>query len=144
MALIFIPQLWLPDPLFPLETGPCAERTYLAERVGFEPTLPLSKHAFQACAFSLSAISPEAGAIEHKAISRATHFCMSGVSQIARYYGIWFCFVLKFSARLADFSSSEKMRADVNGIASLNSSKLSVPDSMDAPASATNSPQSWL
>jgi len=69
---------------------------------------------------------------------------MSGVSQIARYYGIWFCFVLKFSARLADFSSSEKMRADVNGIASLNSSKLSVPDSMDAPASATNSPQSWL
>ena len=30
----------------------------LAERVGFEPTLPCGKHAFQACAFSHSAISP--------------------------------------------------------------------------------------
>jgi hypothetical protein len=30
----------------------------VAERVGFEPTLPCGKHAFQACAFSHSAISP--------------------------------------------------------------------------------------
>ena len=30
----------------------------MAERVGFEPTLPCGKHAFQACAFSHSAISP--------------------------------------------------------------------------------------
>ena len=30
----------------------------LAERVGFEPTLPCGKHAFQACAFSHSATSP--------------------------------------------------------------------------------------
>lgn len=31
----------------------------MAERVGFEPTLPCGKHAFQACAFSHSAISPD-------------------------------------------------------------------------------------
>ena len=31
---------------------------YMAERVGFEPTLGFPKHAFQACAFSRSAISP--------------------------------------------------------------------------------------
>ena len=31
----------------------------MAERVGFEPTLPCGKHAFQACAFSHSAISPQ-------------------------------------------------------------------------------------
>ena len=30
----------------------------MAERVGFEPTLPCGKHAFQACAFSHSATSP--------------------------------------------------------------------------------------
>jgi hypothetical protein len=30
----------------------------LAERVGFEPTLPCGKHAFQACAFGHSATFP--------------------------------------------------------------------------------------
>ncbi len=29
-----------------------------AERVGFEPTLPCGKHAFQACSFGHSDISP--------------------------------------------------------------------------------------
>ncbi len=33
----------------------------MAERVGFEPTVPLGAHAFQACALSRSAISPEFG-----------------------------------------------------------------------------------
>jgi hypothetical protein len=36
----------------------------MAERVGFEPTVPFSTHAFQACALSRSAISPD-------------HFCCS-------------------------------------------------------------------
>ena len=45
-----------------------ASRTYqefsatadlVAERVGFEPTVPFGTHAFQACALSRSAISPE-------------------------------------------------------------------------------------
>ena len=31
----------------------------IAERVGFEPTLPFSKHAFQACSFGHSDISPK-------------------------------------------------------------------------------------
>ena len=31
---------------------------FMAERVGFEPTLGFPKHAFQACAFSRSATSP--------------------------------------------------------------------------------------
>ena len=35
----------------------------MAERVGFEPTLPCGKHAFQACAFSHSAISPTASSL---------------------------------------------------------------------------------
>ena len=35
----------------------------MAERVGFEPTLPCGKHAFQACAFSHSAISPLLGSL---------------------------------------------------------------------------------
>ena len=43
----------------------------LAERVGFEPTLPCGKHAFQACAFSHSAISP-AGAFSVECIT-ASH-----------------------------------------------------------------------
>ena len=38
--------------------SPRLDRKSLAERVGFEPTLPCGKHAFQACAFSHSAISP--------------------------------------------------------------------------------------
>ena len=32
--------------------------THMAERVGFEPTVPCGTHAFQACALSHSAISP--------------------------------------------------------------------------------------
>ena len=32
-----------------------------AERVGFEPTLPFGKHAFQACSFGHSDISPIKG-----------------------------------------------------------------------------------
>ena len=39
--------------------SPRLDRKSLAERVGFEPTLPCGKHAFQACAFSHSAISPQ-------------------------------------------------------------------------------------
>jgi hypothetical protein len=35
-----------------------ATADWLAERVGFEPTVPFGTHAFQACAFSRSAISP--------------------------------------------------------------------------------------
>ena len=31
--------------------------------MGFEPTLPCGKHAFQACAFSHSAISPRFGGL---------------------------------------------------------------------------------
>jgi hypothetical protein len=31
----------------------------MAERVGFEPTVPCGTHAFQACALSHSAISPD-------------------------------------------------------------------------------------
>ena len=31
---------------------------FMAERVGFEPTVPCGTHAFQACALSHSAISP--------------------------------------------------------------------------------------
>jgi hypothetical protein len=34
---------------------PCVS---MAERVGFEPTVPCGTHAFQACALSHSAISP--------------------------------------------------------------------------------------
>jgi hypothetical protein len=42
----------------------------MAERVGFEPTVPFSTHAFQACALSRSAISPD-------------HFCCS-LERVAR------------------------------------------------------------
>ena len=38
---------------------------FLAERVGFEPTLRFRKHTFQACAFGHSATSPE-GAQRYK------------------------------------------------------------------------------
>ena len=36
-----------------------SRRLILAERVGFEPTVGCPTHAFQACAFDRSAISPE-------------------------------------------------------------------------------------
>ena len=38
--------------------GSATARENMAERVGFEPTVPLGTHAFQACALSRSAISP--------------------------------------------------------------------------------------
>jgi hypothetical protein len=36
----------------------CGWSGAMAERVGFEPTVPCGTHAFQACALSHSAISP--------------------------------------------------------------------------------------
>ncbi len=37
----------------------------MAERQGFEPWIPCGIHAFQACAFSHSAISPQVCAGQH-------------------------------------------------------------------------------
>ncbi len=65
----------------------------LAERVGFEPTLPCGKHAFQACAFSHSAISPEkAGYVVYESIrARACmwQFGKSAVVVETVYFPAW-------------------------------------------------------
>jgi hypothetical protein len=45
--------------------GVSAPADQMAERVGFEPTVPFSTHAFQACALSRSAISPDIGSVRN-------------------------------------------------------------------------------
>ncbi len=50
---------------FALNSVLCTLNYYvMAERVGFEPTLGFPKHAFQACAFGLSATSPTAISVQ--------------------------------------------------------------------------------
>jgi hypothetical protein len=44
----------------------------LAERVGFEPTVPCGTHAFQACALSHSAISPDLPAARGEPLNQAS------------------------------------------------------------------------
>jgi hypothetical protein len=52
---------------------PCHYFAIIAERVGFEPTLPCGKHAFQACSFGHSDTSPGNEAQIYKIYSSPHH-----------------------------------------------------------------------
>ena len=56
-------------------------RDCVAERVGFEPTVPFGTHAFQACALSRSAISPEVSLAEREGFEPSMGFTPYSLSR---------------------------------------------------------------
>src|SRR6202051_414959 len=69
-------------------------KVVMAERQGFEPWIPCGIHAFQACAFSHSAISPRYAGLSESNIIGATQGAVARLENLQGVCAAIFCFTI--------------------------------------------------